>query len=176
MIPRNTSPGIRVWNLLRQKHLLTKSLAQIAIAACPEYPGAALALAELLGPTLLPGNFKALIASDAGAAYEYAAAILQGPFSEGEVAIAVDGLSALYYATHVLHGPFPAGESKIAESPAHSISYARRALHGPFPLGEPAIANSKYCEEYYDAFYADNYPSFGAWRESIVQTVKAREV
>ena len=48
---------------------------------------------------------------------------INGPFPEGEPAIAKDPVAAHHYATDVIKGRFPEGERRIAKDPYYSTEY-----------------------------------------------------
>ena len=78
------------------------------------------------------------ISKDSWLSYDYAKHIKKGRFRKGEKAIAeVSGCSYLY--SLILEGPFPEGEDAIAESACWSANYAHDTLQGRFIKGEPAI-------------------------------------
>jgi hypothetical protein len=82
-------------------------------------------------------------------AYEYAATIVDGPWPEGEPAIATDGYWSCMYARFVLGRRFVAGEDIIASTAPTAIDYARYVIKGPWLKGEPAImAHDTYKTEY----------------------------
>lgn len=85
-------------------------------------------------------------------AYWYAIRVLDGPFPEGEAAIATDARYSYYYAMHI-NGPFPEGEAAIATDPQWASLYARWVLNRRFPEGEPAIVKDPdYSTMYLNAF------------------------
>ena len=57
--------------------------------------------------------------------------------------VAKDADQAYYYARDVLNGPFPEGEEAIATSAVQSYYYARFRLKGRFPAGEKAILKDR---------------------------------
>ena len=90
---------------------------------------------------------KALRIESAYLAYHYAKDVLNGPFPEGEPAIAKICYYSLEYATEVLHGLFPAGEAAIAKHGTLAAFYAMQ-YKGRWPEAEPAIANSERAYNY----------------------------
>lgn len=73
-------------------------------------------------------------------AFWYAYDILEGPFPEGEDAIAMVAKWALLYAKHIIQGSWPKGEDAISTSTRHSFNYANTVLNGPFPKGEKIMS------------------------------------
>jgi hypothetical protein len=50
--------------------------------------------------------------------------------------------AAYFYAKIILNGPFPEGEPAIAQSPKWSYYYAKEILQHRFEAGEPVLAHS----------------------------------
>jgi hypothetical protein len=100
------------------------------------------------------------VAKIPSAAYTFAMNILDGPFPEGEPAIATDPGFSYHYAHLVLHGRFPMGEPAIASHYSYSYSYAFYVVGGRWSEGEPAILRNS------DAIirYAENVIK-GRWPE-----------
>lgn len=64
-----------------------------------------------------------LMAKEAESAYTYARYVLNGPFPEGEAAIATDAYFSYHYAIMVLGNRFELGEPIIARNPTARRSY-----------------------------------------------------
>ena len=65
-------------------------------------------------------------------AYDYAMDVIEGPFPEGEAAIATDTRWSYYYARDIIEGPFPKGEAAIATNPEYAYKYALQVIKGRF--------------------------------------------
>lgn len=85
------------------------------------------------------GLMRKKAAENPGTAYTFSVNVLDGPFPEGEPAMAKESVYSYQYAFMVLHDRFPMGEPVIATHYSYSYSYARNIIHGRWPEGEPAI-------------------------------------
>ena len=56
-------------------------------------------------------------------AYDYAKDVIEGPFPEGEAAMATDPYWAYYYAKYAIKGRFPECEATIAKDTKYSKKY-----------------------------------------------------
>ena len=80
-------------------------------------------------------------------AIEYAESILEGPFPEGEPAIAKNADYSFDYA-RLIGRRFELGEPAMSKDGLTAYVYAKYILQEPWPLGEPSIASSKWSQAY----------------------------
>lgn len=92
------------------------------------------------------------IATHAKHSYFYAKNVIKKRFKKGEKAIGSRAIIAMSYAYEVLNGPFPEGEDEIGKDYILAVEYVNKVLHGPFPKGEKVILASEYGDWYKEKF------------------------